>query len=498
MSLQYSRKGSLAIPFAAELGAYGAIRAAQSAERLAGAGQSTSWARNLSGTETTYAFGYDNADQLTSAVLSNSGGTLTSFAFEYDLGGNRTKLTKDTVDSTYAHDDTNALTSESGPTPKTFDYDLNGNLIDDGTRQYTWDAANRLVKIDQGSNSTEFTYDGLSRRVRIVEKSSGVTTSDLRYVWSGSQPVAELNAAGTTVTRRFFGAGEFVTTGSVKRFYTRDHLGSVREVTDATGSLLARWDYDAWGNATLLSGSASLNAFGYAGYFRHELTGLSLTWFRAYDSTIGRWLSRDPIGEAGGLNLFGYVENGPADRVDELGLDWITGTADFVAGWGDTLTTIPFTDFSLTVAARGSLLSLMGVRRDSGVNKCSWQYTVGEGTGVLHSVALGGGFGARAAGTKIKGVTEFSHYIPDRVFRRIGNRRLSRAFGRSKFNGNYVTPRRHYMHDIYRFPVGYEQWGSKTRSKLLRELDQLPRLNIGLTGGTFWGLHGALGENGCE
>ena len=60
--------------------------------------------------------------------------------------------------------------------------------------------------------------------------------------------------------------------------------------------------------------------FGYAGMFRHEPTGLNLTLYRAYNPLTGRWLSRDPIGENGGLNVYGYVGNDPLGSVDPLGL----------------------------------------------------------------------------------------------------------------------------------------------------------------------------------
>ena len=60
--------------------------------------------------------------------------------------------------------------------------------------------------------------------------------------------------------------------------------------------------------------------FGYTGHYNHTTSGLYLTWYRAYDSNTGRWLSKDPIEERGGLNLYAYVENDPEDSNDPLGL----------------------------------------------------------------------------------------------------------------------------------------------------------------------------------
>jgi len=60
--------------------------------------------------------------------------------------------------------------------------------------------------------------------------------------------------------------------------------------------------------------------FGFTGHYFHSPSGLNLTLYRAYSPTLGRWLSRDPIGEEGGLNLYGYVDNNSVNAVDPLGL----------------------------------------------------------------------------------------------------------------------------------------------------------------------------------
>ena len=60
---------------------------------------------------------------------------------------------------------------------------------------------------------------------------------------------------------------------------------------------------------------------GYTGHHHHGKSGLVLTWYRAYDPVTGRWLSRDPIGENGGINLYGYVGNSPVNLWDALGLE---------------------------------------------------------------------------------------------------------------------------------------------------------------------------------
>jgi RHS repeat-associated protein len=90
-------------------------------------------------------------------------------------------------------------------------------------------------------------------------------------------------------------------------------------VTDAVGNVLARHEYDPYGRRTLVAGT-DLADFGYTGHYVHQPSGLHLALYRAYDADLGRWLNRDPIGEAGGINLYGYVLNDPVNWLDLFGL----------------------------------------------------------------------------------------------------------------------------------------------------------------------------------
>jgi RHS repeat-associated protein len=108
--------------------------------------------------------------------------------------------------------------------------------------------------------------------------------------------------------------------GSDDYFYTRDHLGSVREVVASDGATVgARLSYDPWGTVTE-TGSVLIDLT-YTGHYYDRPTGLSLAWYRGYDPNLGRWLSKDPIGLQGGLNLYGYVSNDPIDAVDPSGMN---------------------------------------------------------------------------------------------------------------------------------------------------------------------------------
>jgi RHS repeat-associated protein len=172
---------------------------------------------------------------------------------------------------------------------------------------------------------TEFTYDAFGRRVKIVEKTgSGAITSTKQFVWAGGS-ICEERDANNNVTKRFFPEGQinYTSTTNTELFYTRDHLGSVREVTDKTGLLRARYDYDPYGRRSpnqVVGANAVEADFGFTGHYFHAPSGLHLARFRAYDSDSGRWLNRDPIGERGGLNLYGYVANSPIGLYDPQGL----------------------------------------------------------------------------------------------------------------------------------------------------------------------------------
>ncbi len=118
---------------------------------------------------------------------------------------------------------TNAYQLSQSGTPKALSYDLDGNLTNDETRSYEWDAENRLTAVNQGMNRSEFTYDGHGRRVRIVEKVNGTPTSDKRYVWCGIKPCQERDASGATVTKAFYRHG--IMDGSIKLLHDRGSPG---------------------------------------------------------------------------------------------------------------------------------------------------------------------------------------------------------------------------------------------------------------------------------
>lgn len=204
----------------------------------------------------------------------------------------------------------------TGSGSKTLTYDPNGSLTSDGARTFEWDPLNRLIAVTSGTHRSEFTYNGLSQRVKVIEKDNNAITSTKNLVWSGTE-ICEEHDGSNNVTKRYYAQGMQV--GSANYYYTRDHLGSTRELTDSSGAVQARYDYDPYGRRTKLSGSLDTD-FGFTGHYYHQPSALHLAFYRAYDSDLGRWISRDPIGEIGGIHLYAYVGNDPISLYDPSGL----------------------------------------------------------------------------------------------------------------------------------------------------------------------------------
>jgi RHS repeat-associated protein len=225
---------------------------------------------------------------------------------------------------TASYNNLNQLTTLQNPPPasQALTYDADGNLLSDGTHDFTWDAESRLVGITypgQSGKATSFTYDGLGRRVGITSTPAGggtAVTTD--YVWCGGAP-CQARASSGAVTRSYYTEGEFIPgSPSQSDYYAPDQLGSVRRVF--TASQAPSYDYDPYGNP--LQTTAPLTDFGYAGMIYNADSGLNLTWNRVYDPAIGRWLSRDPVGESTDPkgNLYPYVGGDPVNLIDPLGL----------------------------------------------------------------------------------------------------------------------------------------------------------------------------------
>ncbi len=269
----------------------------------------TSWSQRAGASAPdVYNFSYDAADRLVSTMVTNSGLLLNSFAYAYDAADNRTLEVANGATNSTTH---NALNQISTTTASRF-----GSTNE-------WDGEGRLVAVNTGNQRSELAYDGLGRLASLRQFTNGLEVSSRRLLWCGNKVCEERDAAGS-LSKRFFEQGMKITAGTNvgSYFYTKDHLGSVREVTDGGGAVRARYRYDSFGRRNRTSGDIEAD-FGFIGAFWSKEAGLAVTRYRTYDPGLGRWLSRDPLRNAEarqGFNLYSYAQNNPINNVDRLGL----------------------------------------------------------------------------------------------------------------------------------------------------------------------------------
>jgi RHS repeat-associated protein len=107
-------------------------------------------------------------------------------------------------------------------------------------------------------------------------------------------------------------------------FYRSNHQGSITAITDGSEATVKSYEYDAFGNIRSETGALAHNAFTYTGREYHSESGLYYYRNRFYDPQLGRFLTQDPIGMLGGINLYAYVGNDPVNFVDSFGLEPLT------------------------------------------------------------------------------------------------------------------------------------------------------------------------------
>jgi RHS repeat-associated protein len=216
-------------------------------------------------------------------------------------------------------------------------------------REATWDAWNRLRRIKKtGSGSTSGTtldvwydYDGLTRRTqkRIVTGANQGTVS--YYYNSNWKCLEEYEGSNTEPTKQYVygvrGRNDLIlrdrdTNGDDtldERLYAlTDAMGSVTAVTDTSGDVKQRYSYRAFGPSEVLNPDFTAWTSGtdydwqtrFHGEQRDAETGYYNYGYRYYLPELGRWPSRDPIEEEGGVNLYGMLGNDAVNHQDYNGL----------------------------------------------------------------------------------------------------------------------------------------------------------------------------------
>jgi RHS repeat-associated protein len=223
------------------------------------------------------------------------------------------------TDGSNATKTNNYQVSSNGSASATPTYDLNGNMTSDGLKTFKWDAENRLIEILYlgVGNKTSFNYDSLNRYSQLVEIESGAITSSKKVLWCADQRCEE-NDSINAINKQFFIQGQVNT--STKYFYCEDSLSSIFELTDAAANVQAEYSYDSYGKVSVLK-EQIVSDSKYASYYFHTRSDLYMPIFRLYDSNLTRFLNRDLVEEASGVNLYRYAFNAPISISDPSGLN---------------------------------------------------------------------------------------------------------------------------------------------------------------------------------
>jgi len=199
----------------------------------------------------------------------------------------------------------------------------------------TYDAWQRLVKVKSGSTTTAiYAYDGQNRR---TTKVTGSTTR--HYYYSSQWQILEERLNTTTTADRQFVWGLMALDNLIlrdrgsERFYSLQDVFSCTAIADTTGTVQERYGYNAFGLSRVMD--ADFNVISTSSYdwetrydsYRFDAeSSFYQVRFRYFHPTLGRWLTRDPIGYEGGINLYAYVKNQSVNITDPQGLDANTCT----------------------------------------------------------------------------------------------------------------------------------------------------------------------------
>jgi RHS repeat-associated protein len=272
-------------------------------------------------------------------VAETIAGAVHQIEYSHDDLGRLVEVARDGVTTaTYGYDAVgNRLT---GPGSDTYTYDAQERLVAHGTTTYAYagdgglasknaagqvtsyqhDALGRLRTVASGGTTIAYVIDGVGRR--IGKRVNGTLVQGFLYQ-DGLRPIAELDGNNAVVSRFVYATRANVPDYLVKQGVAyrilADQLGSPRLVVRATdGVVVQRIDYDEFGRV-LNDTQPGFQPFGFAGGLYDTATGLVHFGAREYDPAVGRFISKDPNGLAGGLNPYVYAGNDPVDLIDTTG-----------------------------------------------------------------------------------------------------------------------------------------------------------------------------------
>jgi len=254
---------------------------------------------------------------------------------------------------------TNSSTANVILTNSFYGYDQNGNLTNDGFKNFAYDDENELIAVwvtNAWSNS--FAYDGKMRRrierdyAYLPSSNSYLLTNEVHFIYDGNVVVEERNASNVPLvsyTRGLDllaapelsvgGSGTLQGAGGIggllarttygqelpgaptTAFYHADGNGNVTALMYSNQQLAAKYLYDPFGNMLAMSGPLmNFNKYRFSSKEWNDNAGLYYYLYRFYEPSLQRWPNRDPIRETGGINLYTFMQDDPANHFDALGL----------------------------------------------------------------------------------------------------------------------------------------------------------------------------------
>ena len=252
-----------------------------------------------------YTYKPDNDGRRLTMTASGNAATAGTTAYGYDEDGRLVTESGPGVNNTYTYDNVgNQIVLNGVPSHYDADdrnlayqYDGDGNVLNDGNLQYTYDEENELLSAINSSATNFYSYDAESNRVRT--STNGALTNYVVDTSAGLPVVVEETDSGNNELARYDYRDDLLrmdralTGGGTPTtyYYLFDGSGSTRQLTNTASAVTDSWTYDAYGDTSHLTGTA-VNQYLYDGQ-EQDNTGLYYLRARYYNSVDGRFLGQD-------------------------------------------------------------------------------------------------------------------------------------------------------------------------------------------------------------
>ena len=289
---------------------------------------------------TAWNYSYNQRSEITSAIRKNASNvTQNNMRYVFDNIGNRTSSYEDATSKTYDANSLNQYTEidVTGGSSVCPLYDDDGNMTQFDSSTYTYDAENRLICAENGNTRCEYTYDALGRRVAKKTYQNNTLTKHQRFIYNGLKLLRICNAyysygfiPAFTFLWQPFGPdvplAMWKYSDNTLFAYLVDANKNVLGLYVPSGTRVATYLYGPFGQKLSESGNAaSSNPLQFSSEQFDADLGLVYYNFRYYFPAIGKWLTKDPIGEEGGWNLYAFCRNDAVNTWDRWGLEGCCG-----------------------------------------------------------------------------------------------------------------------------------------------------------------------------